>query len=645
MYYSVTTKKIRERKEEAEGERKKRDIQEQINATLLKVLFVRAVHARHVLAVLLLRSTLSLELLLVRSAQRLLLRLLHLNGVAKRIDHLFNLLDLHLLLHGLLHPFSVALAVELTRFRVGRGRHDPGLGAHRRRELRVVADQYNPTLEAIDGFCKSAERLAVEVVGRFVQNDNMGMVPHRGRKHHLDLLPARELTDTAVGAVLFVETNVLEMLLHVRRRQWSLERSAARRDLLVDLLQLLAPAHAFQFVERKPDGERTRLVFKLHLVLVVALGATLHAAVAGQRANHDLLLVLLETVVRLPAILKRLLHHGKLRIGRHHGVLHKRLLVVAMLIAPLDVLVGRLLKMVLDMVERMLRDVSDAAVRMLPYVAQLRLDLSGQQLDDRGLARAVRANARHARRETHANRHVAYLRTVDARIGVLDVVHLHDRLALRRDAFEIARLRKLKLERAGLELEVRLGLWLALHKLRQVALVRLQLQRIDLDDVGAHAFQEPLVVRHDDRRHVIQAVQIVFNPLHVDNVKMIGRLVEQQDVGTLKHSAAKRKLHAPTTGQMAHRALEHDFGESDRRQSLLDVFTRNVAAPNPLVRENVINNAQMAQLAENVSLDKHCPQLVRRRKAVDLPVCDGSHESGFPALVRANEAVPEPALQ
>ena len=59
--------------------------------------------------------------------------------------------------------------------------------------------------------------------------------------------------------------------------------------------------------------------------------------------------------------------------------------------------------MFLDVVEGVLGDVGDARVGVIPDIAGLEFDLTHQELDHRGLARAVLPHARDAGAEGHLN--------------------------------------------------------------------------------------------------------------------------------------------------------------------------------------------------------------------------------------------------
>ena len=58
-------------------------------------------------------------------------------------------------------------------------------------ELRVVRDDDDAALVQIDRLGHRAERVAVEVVGRLVEDDDVRRVPHGRGEHHLDLVRVR----------------------------------------------------------------------------------------------------------------------------------------------------------------------------------------------------------------------------------------------------------------------------------------------------------------------------------------------------------------------------------------------------------------------------------------------------------------------
>ena len=88
----------------------------------------------------------------------------------------------------------------------------PLLGAERADELLVVRDHHHAALVVADGDGEPAERVAVQVVGRLVEHEQVRVVPHRAREHDFDLLPARQAGDLVVVGDVRVEANVFEVL-------------------------------------------------------------------------------------------------------------------------------------------------------------------------------------------------------------------------------------------------------------------------------------------------------------------------------------------------------------------------------------------------------------------------------------------------
>jgi hypothetical protein len=63
-----------------------------------------------------------------------------------------------------------------------------------------------------------------------------------------------------------------------------------------------------------------------------------------------------------------------------------------------------------------------------------------------------------------------------------------------------------------------LGLWVQLDELVQVSSERFELQVSDLKNVGATVTQESRVVRHHNAGDVFERVDIVLDPLDVNDI-------------------------------------------------------------------------------------------------------------------------------
>jgi hypothetical protein len=76
---------------------------------------------------------------------------------------------------------------------------------------------------------------------------------------------------------------------------------------------------------------------------------------------------------------------------------------------------------------------------------------------------------------------------------------------------------------------------------------------VQLQNPAGHVVEKVAVVGHGDDRAGV-ALQVVFQPGHAFGVQVVGRLVQQQDVGLLQqqaaqgHAALSRRRRAPSTG-------------------------------------------------------------------------------------------------
>mmetsp|Transcript_5929 Transcript_5929/g.20180 ORF Transcript_5929/g.20180 Transcript_5929/m.20180 type:complete len:1091 (-) Transcript_5929:63-3335(-) len=581
-----------------------------------------------------------LGLLLHVLARELHLGGLELHGVAEGVDHLLDGLELGGLGGLLGHPLGVALGLEAADVVLALLEH-PGLGAELGAELVVVGDHHHAALELLDGAGERAERLAVEVVGGLVEDEDVGLVPHGGGEHDLDLLPARERLHAVVGPELAVQADVLEVLLDVVLGERALVLPLAERELLIRGLDVLAEAPLDKLVHGQELVGLVGLVNELDLVLVLLLH---RAAGARELLDEELDLDHLARAV-VDIHLDGLLALLDLLLGQGHGVLLDHLLVVAALVAPLDVLVGRLVQVLLDVVEGVLGHVGDAARGVLPRVAGLGHDLAGEELDHGGLAGAVGADARHARGEGHADGDVHDGgRLVDG-VGVRHVVHLHKELALVLHALHEAGLGELELELGGGHVEVVLGLGLLLHEHGEVALVAVELEVLDLEHVRAAVVEEAGVVGHHDGGHGLERVEVVLHPRDVHHVEVVGGLVEEEDVGAHEHGAGERELHAPAAREGVHAVAAHLLVEAHGHEHLLDVLAGDVGGLDAGVGEDVVDAGEVGELALDVSLDEDGAELVGGGEALDLAVGDGAHERGLARVVLAQQAVVGAALE
>ena len=88
-----------------------------------------------------------------------------------------------------------------------------------------------------------------------------------------------------------------------------------------------------------------------------------------------------------------------------------------------------------------------------------------------------------------------------------------------------------------------------------------------LDDV----VKEFAVVRDDDRC-ARRGNEVVFEPLHVLDVQVVGRLIKKEDIWLLEDGTGKRELHLPATGERGDGSSELLFSESELQHGVLGLI-------------------------------------------------------------------------
>ena len=83
-----------------------------------------------------------------------------------------------------------------------------------------------------------------------------------------------------------------------------------------------------------------------------------------------------------------------------------------------------------------------------------------------------------------------------------------------------------------------------------VAIVGDELLLVDVHDVVAHVVQQVAIVAHHQQR-VAEALQVLGEPQHRLEIEMVGRLVEDQEVGIAEQRSRQRHAHAPAAGELA----------------------------------------------------------------------------------------------
>merc|ERR1719405_270651 len=378
------------------------------------------------------RSLLLVVLELLLDGLDLLLALLRVHVRLLLGDHVTHRIELHLLVRReplLLLVLTGALA--LTLLPKATTLHDPLLLGNRTAELLVVRDDDHATLEIADGERQGAQPVAVQVVRRLIQNQDVRVQPHARPEHDLDLLATGEGLDGGVRRSLHLEPEVDQVLLHTLRRQRLLLQTSHHRLLLVLALDLGEHAHLLKDAALNPDRILDGLVHELRLVLLGLLLLVLTAVQDRLRLDslREVLLLLarLELVRGVQEVLL-LLRDDDLSLEV------ERLLVVAASEALQDVLHRRLGEVLLQVLEGVLRDVRHAQVRVALHLTLGREELARQQLDSSGLPRAVRTNHSDTADTRRLEVDVEHRRRVARRVLERDVLHLDQVTALALDA-------------------------------------------------------------------------------------------------------------------------------------------------------------------------------------------------------------------
>mmetsp|Transcript_14470 Transcript_14470/g.27591 ORF Transcript_14470/g.27591 Transcript_14470/m.27591 type:complete len:882 (+) Transcript_14470:386-3031(+) len=527
------------------------------------------------------------------------------------------------------------------------GIHDPRLGTELRAEFVVVRDHDDASVKSFDGSRERSQRLPIEVVGRLVEDEDVRLVPHGRRKDDLHLLPSGQRRHTVVRAKLPGQAAVLKVLLDVLGRERADVKAGPLGNLEIHRLHCLLPAHLLERllgeVLAAVDGGSRVLDLVLVILGLVRLTAT-------DQLRHNLLhLSDLTGLVVDELNLERLLLKLDLLVGELHGNLDETLLVLTVVgVPPPDVLIGSLVQVALNVVEGVLGDVRDTGVGVLPDVSCLRLDLADEELDHGRLAGAVLADARDAGGEGNLDGNVEERRLLVAGVREGALGHLHERLALGLDALDRTRLGELELELRLREGEVGPGRRLDLHELVEVALEGVKLQVLDLKDVGAAVVQKSGIVRHDDGGDVGEGVQVVLHPRDVDDVQVVGGLIEQKNVCLLKHGTRQSELHAPSSRKGRHGVIRLGLAvgdEADRGEDAPDLILADVQGLDLLVGEDVVDARQVRLLALNVGLDEDGTDLGHVGEALHLVVRDGPHQRGLSGVISAQETVTLTTLQ
>mmetsp|Transcript_5904 Transcript_5904/g.10834 ORF Transcript_5904/g.10834 Transcript_5904/m.10834 type:complete len:714 (+) Transcript_5904:2173-4314(+) len=421
------------------------------------------------------------------------------------------------------------------------------------------------------------------------------------------------------------------MLLNHLLGQWPVEGSRGLGLTLVDALHELVETKLHQHVLRQENVVAVVFALPLDLVLVVLL----HLLTGHQSLDHALLALELDG----------LLHQSLLFLGQLQSGLHDGLTILVTREPPLHVQIWGLVQMVLNVVERVLGNVGETHVRVLLHSSFAWNQLTTEQLNHGRLTCTVGTHDSDTGHQRHEDGHVR--QNLTSRVGISEpnTAHLQQRLGLGLDTLQETRIREPELQLgAGLQLIVLLGLRVQLDEGRQVTLVLLQLQSVEVDDVVAHTVQEARAVGHSHHRHVLEVDQVVLHPSNIPDVQVIGRLVQQQDISTTQDGTAQGKLHSPTSRQMVHGAIQHGISEIHTLQHWNDLIVE-VLVLQVRVKLHEINHIIVGELRRNVRLQIHGSQYILRWESLHLSVGDRPHQGRLTTVVTTAETITSTTLQ
>ena len=156
-------------------------------------------------------------------------------------------------------------------------------------------------------------------------------------------------------------------------------------------------------------------------------------------------------------------------------------------------------------------------------------------------------------------------------------------------------------------------------------------------------------MRHDHRRDLLvrQALDVLGEPRDAVHVDVVGRLIEEKQLGLLEHGAREGEAHAPAAGERADRAEDQLVLERARAHHLNDLVLSLARAVVHRFDHRVLVDELPADAVRvggrHVALDVHRSDLLG--EALDEIRGDRAHERRLARTVGADEAVALAALE
>ncbi|CEI62809.1 unnamed protein product [Fusarium venenatum] len=502
-------------------------------------------------------------------------------------------------------------------------------------ELSRVGNDDDTTLELFESLGQGTERVTVKIVGRLIKNDKMGSLPRASSQDSLDTLTTGQTTHTRVRNKLSVETEVGAVRLNLLSDQRS-ELTRGKGLLHINISNHLL-VRSQKFVSGQPgvvsshhgnpslvlhanvltEGERTLVLVRvLELSSAVDTNDTSLATLNAEDLVHGLLISL-----------------GDDLVGTVHG-----LTILTSLESPLDVLGRSLVEVVIDVSESVLLNVGDTDVLVLVDLTLGRDELTSEDVDQSRLASTIGTNNGNTRSQRTLEGDVA-----DLGLGGTGVLEGHvggteNGLGLGLDTLKETGLGEAELDLGLAKLVVGLSRGVAGDESSQVTLVTLELESLVVNDVLADVVKETRVVRDDDRS-ASRVLEVLLEPLNVLHIQMVGRLVKQQNIGSLKDGTAQGKLHLPTTREGADLTLNHLIGEAELVELLLDISLGGCDTSLLKLLHGPVDGGHLSISGVQVVLDEDSLDLVLLGETLDLLVVDSAHEGGLSGTVGTAKTV------
>mmetsp|Transcript_20570 Transcript_20570/g.48980 ORF Transcript_20570/g.48980 Transcript_20570/m.48980 type:complete len:489 (+) Transcript_20570:147-1613(+) len=427
------------------------------------------------------------------------------------------------------------------------------------------------------------ERLIVDVVRRLIQREEVRLGPHGCAEDEARLLSRRHPADLTPGELLR-NPEVPQVPEDLSRSHGpNLHPTLHRLHLLIIVANQLHDVWRVQPLVRLDDLQGlpggVLLPAEARLLDLVHQGAAPHRP-ADHLRDH-------------PGLRPELLLLG----GESDGLELGELAVPPEVEAVLDVGERRPLKVLLQVVHAVLRDVRDPQGLMLPNLpdAPVGLELADHDAEQRRLAGAVAPRDGDAAVEAQLAADALELRRPGLRVGEPCARQPQDRLVPPPDALERAGvgenqrrrqqhgdlpgLRRRLLRRLAGRRRLRVGgrhrlgpPWQRRNDLRPELLEALEAAAevregpvVEVDDVRGDVGEEVVVVADDHHRRVV-LLEVPREPSDSAHVEMVGGLVQHEEVGVLKNGASDGEAHSPTAAQLGDLLLLRLLREADLAQ-------------------------------------------------------------------------------